>query len=274
MRCLIFYLALLSSLFFSSEIKATSKNLYRYNAQEDCVKNQTVENPSYGAPEWSYQKSNREESLERALRFRSSDIEGKLIMDFGCNDGGVLLACRTLGAFKVYGVEYNPHCIKRAQENASRLDISRAYFFSGDIENKALLATLPKVDTVLLLAVLDTSEFFNKTAVIANLSRFAGETMYYEGHVSQESHVRRMYDFLIATDFTRFEYLGRYQGRILMRFSREIMKKKNLPRKAITSDSSDEELLNAEEIYVFTDSTRNPPFSHKCRLIQFVQRDK
>lgn len=253
-------------------LEGTQKNLYFYDAADDCVKNQEVENPSYGTPDWSYQQSNREESIVRASRFKQSDIVGKSIMDFGCNDAGVLFACKTLGASKIIGVEYNPHCIERAKQHARQEGISRAEFFLGDMENKALLARLPIVDTVFLLAILDTSEFFNKIAVIASLSRFARQAMYYEGHMTQASHVQRMYDFLIATDFTRFEYLGRFQDRILMRFSREVMKKKNLPSGAITSDSTDEELLNAKEIYVFTDSQRNPPFSKKCRLIQFVSR--
>jgi predicted nicotinamide N-methyase len=265
-------LTIMSSFFCLTE--ATPKKLYRYDAGDDCVKNQEIENPSYGAPDWSYQKSNREESLARALRFKQSDIVDKSIMEFGCNDGGVLFSCRTLGASKVIGIEYNEHCIKRAEESTQQMGISRANFYLGDMENKAFLANLPQVDTVLLLAILDTSEFFNKTAVIANLSRFAKQAMYYEGHMTQDSHVPRMYDFLIATDFTRFEYLGRFQDRILMRFSRKMMKEKNLPRGAITTDCSDEKLLNAEEIYVFTDSLRNPPFSKKCRLIQFVRRGR
>ena len=113
--------------------------------------------------------------------------------------------------------------------------IANAKFYLGDMENKAFLSTLPMSDTVLLLAVLDTSLFVNKTTDHIKFVPFCKTRMYYEGHVTNESHVPRMYEFLLATNFTRFEYLGRFSGRILMRCSRDMIASEQLPPKAVTS---------------------------------------
>jgi len=248
------------------------KNTYLYNPCSDRVQNQLAFNVEYGTVLHSYQECNREDNRIRASRFYPQDIVGKSILDFGCNEGGILFACRNLGATSITGVDINTFVISKAKERVETQKIPDAHFFLGDVENRALFSRLPKSDTVLLLAVLDTSQFVNTTAVISNISRLAKETLYYEGHVNPESHVQRLYELLIATDFTRFEYLGRFDSRILIRCSRELMKKEQLRPGVITSDDDDFMLMEASEIYLFTDSPRNPPFSSKCRLIQFVER--
>lgn len=245
---------------------------YVYQNQMDIAFNEEVSSPEYGSSQTPYQENDREDSRIRVSQFLQDDIVGKSILDCGCNEGGILFACRNSGAKAITGFDLNPWCIDQANQVVSTQKIADAKFYVGDMENRPFLSTLPVSDTVLLLAILDTSPFVNKTAVIANLSRLARHTMYYEGHVTQESHVARMYELFIATDFTRFEYLGRFAGRVLIRCSRELMEEKQLPPNAVTSDHSSAVLLQASEIYLFTDSHRNPPFSSKCRLIQFVKR--
>jgi len=252
--------------------KGVEKYLYFYSPQGDRVLNRVISNPEYGSLTYSYQEYNREDNKIRASEFLPKDIIGKSILDFGCNQGGVLFACRNIGAHEITGVDLNPWCIKEALALVKEQKIENANFYVGDMENRALLSTLPQADTVLLLAILDTSNFANKISVIANVSRFAKETLYYEGHVTPDSHVIRMYELFIATDFTRFEYLGRFEDRVHIRCSRKLMAEPELPPNAITSDYDEQALLNAEEIYLFTDSPRNPPFSKTCRLIQFVKR--
>ena len=251
--------------------KSISKYAYLYNSQMDIAFNQEVMNTEFGSSQASYQENVREDNRIRVSQFHRKDIVGKSILDCGCNEGGVLFECRNIGAKTITGFDLNPWCISQANELVSTQKIKDAHFYVGDMENQAFLSTLPMSDTVLLLAVLDTSNFVNKTAVISNLSRFAKNTLYYEGHLYRVSHVPRMYELLIATDFTRFEYLGIFAGRILIRCSRELMEKYQLPPNAITSDASDAELLSASEIYLFTNSPKNPPFSNKCKLIQFVK---
>lgn len=252
--------------------KPMSKYVYLYNKQMDITFNQEVVNPEYGSSQTPYQENKREDNRIRVAQFLREDIIGKSILDCGCNEGGILFACRNLGAKTITGFDINSWCISQANGLVSTQKITDAKFYVGDIENRAFLSMLPMSDTVLLLAVLDTSIFVNKMAVISNLSRFAKYTFYYEGHVTPESHVSRMYEFLIATDFTRFEYFGRFEGRILLRCTRDLIEKDQLPLNAITSDATDAALLSASEIYLFTDSPRNSPFSNKCRLIQFVKR--
>ena len=251
--------------------KTISKYAYLYSQQMDITFNFETLNPEYGSSKKSYEYV-REDNRIRVSHFLREDIVDKSILDCGCNEGGVLFACRNLGAKGITGFDINSWCINRANELVSTQKIADARFYVGDMENRAFLTTLPVSDTVLLLAILDTSYFANKTAVISNLSRFAKHTLYYEGHVKQDSHVPRMYELLIATDFTRFEYLGRFSQRILIRCTRDLMMKEQIPANASTSDDPDEALLSASEIYLFTDSSKNPPFSNKCKLIQFVKR--
>lgn len=253
-------------------VNTIPKFMYHYDPITDTATNTVVENVAYGSPIWSYEVNNRSNSDERAARFRQDDLINCSLMDFGCNEGGVLFACRKLGASVLIGIDLNAWCIEQAQKKAAQAGLSDAYFFVGDLENKALYHNLPLVDTVFLLAILDTSNFVNKPAILSRIANHTKKALYYEGHVSPESHVKRLYELLLYTNFTRFEYLGRFDGRILIRCSRELLTLKDLPAGAITSDHPDHLLQQANEIYVFTDSNRNPPFGVNCRLIQYVLR--
>lgn len=248
------------------------KFIYSYDKQDDKVRNNVIRNYAFSSEDGSYEKTyERDNSEERVSHFHSEDVVGKSILDFGCAEGGVLLACLKRGAEKVVGIDHNPWAIATAKEKASR-KTAAAEFICGDMENKAFLTKLQPADTVLLLAILETSDFSSTEGVIANVSRFAKNAFYYEGHYSPESRVRPLYELLIFTDFTRFEYLGRFDWRILIRCGREIYDESQVPDDAVTSDDSEEELLGAEEIYVYTDADKNPAFSRNCRLIQFVKR--
>lgn len=268
------YLLYLALCFIPAQGHVTTLNkfIHYYDPTTDSVKNIPVDNVAYGCPYWSYEDNNRSNNDERAARFLPEDIVGCNLMDFGCNEGGVLMACRRLGAGIIIGIDINDWCVARARQKALAANMPHTCFLTGDMENKGLYVNLPQVDTVFLLAILDTSNFANKQAVLSNISRLAKKALYYEGHITAESHVKRMYELLVYTSFTRFEYLGRFDNRILMRCSREVLNANQLPSGAITSDHPDEILQQASEIYVFTDSQKNPAFGPNCRLIQYVNR--
>ncbi len=253
--------------------KGVAKPLYKYDHERDLVLNVMVENTPWGGQDRSYELD-RDDNAVRVSRFRPEDIVGKSLLDFGCNEGGILFACRKLGAADITGVDLNSWCIEQANRSVASKNIPNARFLVGDIENSVLLTSLPQADTVFLLAVLDTSAFVNKTAVIAKVSKLAKHALYYEGHKFQNSHVPRMYEFLISTDFSRFEYLGKHENRVLFRCGREMINESQIPTGAVTTDKSEQDLLNAKEIYVFTDTPKNPSFSNKCTLIQYVRRGK
>ncbi len=247
------------------------KYLYLCDSRRGLVVNQATKNPSYGSEDRPYEQD-REKGIVRASHFLKKDIEGKTILDFGCNEGSILFACQKLGSTSMIGLDLSHRCIENAKRRASEENITNIQFFEGDMENSAFLASLPKANTVFLLAILDTSNFVNKTAVLARVSQFAKDVLYYEGHLFTPNQVSKMYELLTTTNFTRFEYLGTYERRPLIRCSRDMIQRDQIPAGAITSDADDADLLNAEEIYLFTDSPRNPPFSTKCKLIQFVKR--
>jgi len=247
-----------------------SKTIYYYDPAADAVIQKEATNIAYGCPGWSYEFYKRNNSQERVMRFKQEDIIDCDLMDFGCNEGGILFACKALGAKKMIGIDYNSWCIQQAQMKAWAHGVKNAEFVVGDMENKALYLNLPVVDTVFLLAILDTSNFSNKQAILSNIARHAKKALYYEGHMTPESHVRRFFELLSSTDFTRFEYLGRFDGRHLIRCGREKVKLKDLPSSAITSNDAISQQLEAQEIYVLSNSSYNPCFSAHCRLIQYV----
>jgi ubiquinone/menaquinone biosynthesis C-methylase UbiE len=255
---------------------ATEKQLYVFDASKDRVLNKMMKIRGYGSENYTYDRAEDEWSRKRVARFQAQDIEGKSVMDFGCNQGNILFMCKERGAEKITGIEHNSWCVEQANKRVENEGLPNANFVCSDMENLALYRTLPKADTVLLLAILDTSEdaFGNKAAIIGNISRMAKNALYYEGHKRPESHVQRMYEFMAYSDFTRFEYLGKdEQGRPLMRCGREIINEDQLPAGAVTTDSSQKDQLAAKEIYVYTDAKINPAFSDNCNLIQYVKRN-
>lgn len=248
------------------------KYLYTYDQAADRVINQKIDNHVFGTPNYSYQKQYRPTGgTVRASRFLAKDIVGQSILDLGCNEGEVLLACHQLGAREGFGVDYSEWCVGRGRAAADALKMDNVHFILGDMENRAVWKLLPHVDTVLLLSILESSVFANKFAVVSHAEKLAQKVLYYEGHETKESHVRWMYQLLVWTSFSRFEYLGNFDGRALIRCSRERMSVQEIPSGATTSDATEEEMHNAEEIYVFTDTDRNPSFGPKCRLIQYVE---
>ena len=267
--------AMLAYIFDKTDLsspRGIPKHYLRFDPRREVIYDEVKINFSCGSDDIPYQEI-REDSHVRACRFHPKDIIGKSILDFGCNEGSVLFACKKLGASSITGIDLDARAIERAKKFALENKIKNADFFVGDMENSAFLSTLPKVDTVFLLAILDTSQFVNKTAVIARVSQFAKSTLYYEGHANNSNHVPRMYELLISTNFTRFEFIGLLEKRPFIRCGREIYQESDIPQGGITSDASDAELLSASEIYLFTDSIKNPPFGTNCKLIQFVIRN-
>jgi predicted RNA methylase len=249
-----------------------NKYLYTYDFDTDQVVNQRINNHVFGTPSYSYQKQYRPNGgAVRAARFREKDIVGQTILDLGCNEGEILLACHQIGAKEGFGVDYSSWCICQGRASANTLGVDNVHFMVGDMENRAVWQLLHPADTVLLLAILESSTFAHQFAVVANADRLAKKVMYYEGHQGKESAVRWIYQLLVWTSFTRFEYLGKFEERILIRCSRELMLPHEVPPGAVTSDASDETMREAEEIYVFTDTDRNPVFGPRCRLIQYIE---
>ena len=53
-----------------------------------------------------------------------SDINGKLVIDYGCGSGILALAAVKLGAGKVYAVDIDPQALQASEENAKRNKIT------------------------------------------------------------------------------------------------------------------------------------------------------
>ncbi len=249
----------------NKEFHFEPKVYHIYNQQNDRVEHQTRYTPIYEGYEFH-------NGPERIARMNPKDIQGKSILDMGCNNGDLLFAAKKAGAGSVVGVDFVASLIQDARKTAKDLGIEDSQFIVGDMENKSLYLNLEPRDTVFFMRILDTSNFENRTAVIAGVARLAKEVMYYEGHRSEKSHVPRLYQLLTWTDFSRYEYLGKSKdGRPMIRCSRETMTPDQMPKNAITSDDPDHLQYEASEIYVLQTSPFNPVFSEKCRVIQYVK---
>ncbi len=274
-RCLLLVLFLLKSIQIFSNYKIENIRSYYYDKQ-NIVVNKTVDSAPYGKPGSNYGRSSLGKSFERLRRMRKEDIEGKDIVDFGCNEGYMLFAAKEMGARKITGIEYNPWCVEQAKKYIRKHSIQDAEFICENLENFTMYRNIKPVDTVFFLAVIDSSMFLNRNAVVAQIASKTKNALYFEGHNAErwklQSHVYRFFQFMNLTDMTRFEYLGTYEGRVLIRFGRELLHAYELPKHAITTDSSESEQLQAKELYVYIDSKKNPSFGNNCSLIQYVIR--
>ena len=80
------------------------------------------------------------------------NVEGKTVLDIGCNNGYFVREAMRLGAKRAVGVDKSD-CIKGAIELAKKEDI-KAEFWQVDIESKEFKRHCPKFDVVILFSML------------------------------------------------------------------------------------------------------------------------
>lgn len=162
-------------------------------------------------------------SLEsRQPGFLCDDFDGKTVLDLGSNLGQMCLYAAKCGATHVLGIEYDKAAFCEAitirnQEHATAVQYNR-----DDLDNPLCWHQIDAYDTVLLLSVVDTKELTNRFGIISRACMKCKKTLYLEGHQDQP-HWKYFRYILDNTDFTQVECMGRYEGRILYRCTRDIL---------------------------------------------------
>lgn len=146
-------------------------------------------------------KGLRDKTDERLRLFRPEDIEGKRVLDAGCNMGCIVNHCLTLGARDVIGIDFDSAAIGRARELYQG---TKASYRCDDLDNP--LAMLDRFDTVLFLSVYGTKELEDRNSILSRLAT-AGDVMYFEGHHGDDPR-QCAWGLLKYGGFQAIEFLG------------------------------------------------------------------
>jgi len=205
--------------------------------------------------------------------FYKNDFENKNVLDIGCNMGQMCKFAYNMGANNVLGLDYDASVIKVADSLLDDKEKEKITYLVDDIDNYLCFTNLKKVDTILLLSVVETLELKNRYGMLAKLSALTN-VMYLEGHVnSVYSNLLEM--LLNYTLFTTIEFKGyqydnanfkaRDTSRHVFRCAHEKFMTEDATQKILT-------LLETKERHVFSiignGGTGKTTFKH--RLIDYI----
>lgn len=143
----------------------------------------------------------RDKNDDRKNKLLPEDFKDKVILDVGCNVGGISNFCSKMGAKLVYGIDFDSEAIKKARDYFPNMT---NIFICEDLDNPLCFPF--DVDTVLFLSVFGTKELEDRYSILSRLSAKCRQ-MYIEGH-----HGDSPYDYvkvlLKYTNFKKIEFLG------------------------------------------------------------------
>nr|UZT28777.1 hypothetical protein [Nucleocytoviricota sp.]UZT29053.1 hypothetical protein [Nucleocytoviricota sp.] len=185
--------------------------------------------------------------------FNNKDFENKTVLDIGCNMGQMCKYAFQLGANNIIGVDYDQSVIKKANSLLTEEEKNKITYLVDDVDNSAFYTNLNKVDTILLLSVIETLELQNRFGMLSKLYSLCN-VMYFEGHVNSiYSNLLKM--LLNYTIFTTIEFKGiqydnnnfknQNKGRHVFRCSNEIFS-------AIDAQKQILDLLEKNNNYIIT----------------------
>lgn len=151
--------------------------------------------------------------------FDKNDFIDKTVLDVGCNLGQMCDYASVCGANKVIGIEYDKTVVDIAKKNNKKNNVT---YICDDIDNYFLYTNIDdKIDTVLLLSVIETQELTNKMGMLSKFAKLCN-VLYLEGHVNSkyENIVKYLTNY---TDFTQIEFKG-------LQYDNSDLKEKNLGR--------------------------------------------
>lgn len=146
-------------------------------------------------------KNNSREPLIRWNFIEINDIQDKVILDLGCNIGGMCIESVLRGAKHCIGIDINSNIIKLAKELSNYLGMQNITYIQMDLE-KSYIPVL--ADTIFMFSII--GHIYNKTNLLHYLENMEFKTMYFEGHPRESEH---KYDSLFKELSLRYTYLGR-----------------------------------------------------------------
>jgi hypothetical protein len=121
----------------------------------------------------------RPDILERMKLIDGEDLNGKTVLDLGCNIGASCFLAAHFGASRVYGVDFSPNLISAAV----RLN---AYFATPSVfivhDLNTALDSVPVCDTVFCFSLVD--HLSTNEGITQTILERTGRVLYFEGHAN------------------------------------------------------------------------------------------
>lgn len=142
----------------------------------------------------------RKDIVERMQLIRPGDLQGKRVIDFGCNLGMSCYLAAELGASHVEGVEGSRH-ITSAAIRLNAIFAAPCFFQQHDLSQEL---NAGKFDTVFCFSIMNHVK--DKMAFVRTIDRALGGILYFEGHARTS---QTDYSFLLNEQrFSQIELLG------------------------------------------------------------------
>lgn len=142
---------------------------------------------------------------DRIAHYNQDDFKGATAIDLGCNMGQMSFQAEKWGA-DVIGVEFDSNAIANALEIKEKIG-SNVNFVVDDLDSNFFWNSIPKIDVVMFLAVIDTIELNNRYGILSKACAKTNKVMYFEGHGKApiSKYMKNIVDY---TDFSQIIYKG------------------------------------------------------------------
>lgn len=143
---------------------------------------------------------------KRISVYNPNDFKNATVIDLGCNMGQMSFQAEKWGASNVIGVEYDATAIANAKEIKEKLG-SNVNFVLDDLDSNFFWNSIPAIDVVMFLAVIDTKELENRYGILSRACAKTKKVMYFEGHGKQPTskYLKNIVDY---TDFSQIVFKG------------------------------------------------------------------
>lgn len=143
---------------------------------------------------------------DRIQHYDVNDFKNSTVIDLGCNMGQMAFQAEKWGATKVIGVEFDATAVANANEIKSKLN-SKVNFVVDDLDSNFFWNSIPKIDVVMFLAVIDTHELENRYGILSKACSKTEKVMYFEGHGKQPPS-KYLQNIVEYTDFSQIVFKG------------------------------------------------------------------
>lgn len=172
---------------------------------------------------------------DRIAHYDINDFKDATVIDLGCNMGQMAFQAEKWGARKVIGVEFDLSAVENAKDIKEKLN-SNVIFVVDDLDSNFFWNSLPVIDVVMFLAVIDTHELENRYGILAKACAKTGKVLYFEGHGKQSSG-RYLKNIIEYTDFSQIVYKGNTPvNRPFFRCTRDILNEEQFLEKITNSE--------------------------------------
>ena len=140
-------------------------------------------------------RGRRPDVLQRIKSVRPDDLQGKTVLELGCNIGSNCFLATQFGATHATGVDYSPRLISAAARLNSFM-AAPAFFCVYDLNVE--LADEQRADTVFCFSVVNHLK--NTDGIVQTILKKTGSVLYFEGHAGTS---RQDYDYLLRDEYFR-----------------------------------------------------------------------